>query len=1546
MSDSSVTTALEQAMPASAGTFAFPLSYPQRRLWFVYQLEQESRSYNIPVSLRLSGKLDVDCLRRSFEEIIRRHESLRTTFSLKEGEPVQVVHPPHPVKLPIIDLSLFDPAEREQMALQLRREYIDQRFVLERGPLLRFRLLRHSDTEYEVHLVLHHIISDGWSEGLLMRELQALYVAYRSGRPSPLPELKIQYADYSLWQHEWLAGEVLQEQLEYWRNKLKGAPVVEIPRDYPRPQKTSYRGEMVRFRFSRKLTEAIKDLARNQNVTTFMVLLGAYKLLLRKYSGQTDICVGTVVANRGQRETEDLIGFFVNTLVLRTDLSGRITFSGLLRRIQATTVEAYAHQSVPFEKIVEEVNPERYAGGTPFIQAGLAFQNVPADDSSKFGDLEISAIRNDHNYSLIDFGISLSEDPNGMDGILMYSTDLFTRRRMERLIEHFQEVLESVTADPSRSTDDVVVFSREERETLVDEWNRTANSIDPAPVHRLFERQAAEGPDSIAVIHNNSRVSYRQLNERVNQVAHYLRSLGVGPETRVGICLDRSPEMLAAVLGVLKGGGAYVPLDPLHPVDRLRFVSEDSQLSVVLTTANYANKLFTGVQAVAMDSCDELSRQSRANPAPVGHPENLAYIIYTSGSTGTPKGVLIAHGGLTNAIQAGIDILAVNRSTRLSQLASLTFDASAAEIFIPLCAGGSLCIIGSEKLLSGEQFVGTLNQESIDMLGGVPSLLTMLSPEYLPSLRTVIVGGESCPPDVAASWLKSKKLFNAYAPTEATIFSTLVECRLERCKGALPLGRPVANVRMYILDDSLHPVPFGAVGEICIGGLGIARGYWHRTALTAERFVPDPFADQAGARLYRTGDLARFRPDGDMEFLGRLDDQVKLRGYRIELGEIETALLQLSEVSQCTVAVRTDDGGNKQLVAYVVPRYGEQIETSKLKSKLRIKVPEYMVPAAIVPMAALPVTPNGKVDRHALPAPQFVTEETYTAPRTPLEDILARIWMDVLGVERVGVHDNFFDLGGHSLLATQITSRLRAAGIEIPLAALFEEPTVARLALKAQSGSSDNMALIPPPLHPRDRSLPAPLSFSQQRLWFLNQLDAGSRSNNVPLVLRITGELDPVAFEAAMRESIRRHEVLRTIFPSVDGVPYQKVAPDTAFSVERSDLTHLPPEERESRMRTLAAEYATRPFELEKTIATRAVLFALDTYEHVFCMTVHHISFDGESLQILMEELAALYKQFAAGQVPVMPELPIQYADAAAWEREWLQGEVLEAHLKYWRDTLDGCTQRLILPTNFPRPQVWSAKGAKHEIEIPREVARGLEELGRRAAVTEFMMVLALVDIWLAYFSGQNDILVGSPVSNRLQLETEPLIGFFINTLVFRVQIQPKMRFLDLLNVARRNALRSYAYQALPFDKLVDDLQVERNPSYNPLFQVMLNYVKGAEKDLQIGGLTLQPVSLGAVQASFDLHLGAYPTAKGIDCVCTYAADLFQPSTIEGMMAVFKELARIVSSRPECTVEELTATLRQFEYQRTIDSKRERAEQQLSGLHRARRRVATAMDKA
>jgi amino acid adenylation domain-containing protein len=1032
-----------------------PLSFAQARLWFLSQLSGESATYNMLEPLHLVGSLNIGALEMAVQEIVQRHEVLRTNFKIVNDSPVQVISKHITLTMPVVNWQCLKEEEQSTQVQQLAIAESQEPFDLSNGPLLRVTLVRLREKSHVLLLTMHHIVSDGWSMGVFIEELSALYSAFCAGQPLQLPKLTIQYADFAHWQQQWLTGEILQTQLNYWKQQLASVPpLLELPTDRPRPSIQTFQGSSVYFQLNQELTTKLKTLSQQSGATLFMSLLAAFATLLSRYSGQEDIVIGSPIANRNRSEIESLIGFFVNTLVLRAQLEGNPTFIELLERVRSITLAAYEHQDLPFEKLVSELQPERSLSHTPLFQVMFALQNAPMG-KLELPDLTMTPLKMESVNARFDLTLLMEETEAELIGEFVYNKDLFDASTITRMAGHFQILLEGIVSNSQQRVAQLPLLTPTEQHQLLEQWNDTqADYPHDKCIHQLFEQQVEQTPDAIAVVFENEQLTYRELNNRANQLAHYLQAKGVKPEVMVGICVERSLEMIVGLLGIFKAGGAYVPLDPAYPEDRLSFMLSDSQVGILLTQQKLLAFLpNSATQIICLDADWEvISQESYTNAISTVQPSNLAYVIYTSGSTGKPKGVLVAHQGLCNLANSLIRVFDVDADSRVLQFASFSFDASISEIAMALCVGAQLCLGTRESLLPGLNLMQLLHKTRITHITLPPSALAAMPNVEYPDLRTIAVAGEACPPDLVVQWSNGRRFINGYGPTESTVGATTAICT-SNSKSQPPIGRPLDNIQVYILDRYLQPVPIGVPGELHIGGAGLARGYLNRPELTLEKFIPNPFSKKDAARLYKTGDKARYLPDGNIEFLGRIDQQVKIRGFRIELGEIEALLSQHPQVREGVVVVKEDQPSGKRLVAYIVsnvlPNF-EPLTTGELRSYLKEKLAEYMVPSAFVMLESLPLTPNGKVDRKALSTIEVThseLESTLVLPRTPLEEILANTWAEILGLEQVGINHNFFELGGHSLLATRVISRIDdVLQVELPLRTLFEKQTVAELA--------------------------------------------------------------------------------------------------------------------------------------------------------------------------------------------------------------------------------------------------------------------------------------------------------------------------------------------------------------------------------------------------------------------------------------------------------------------------------------------------------------------
>ncbi len=1496
-----------------------PLSFAQQRLWFVDQLGNEPALYNVPLILSLTGTLNRLALYQALQEIIRRHSILRTTIYSIKGSPFQSISDLSTPATSFIDLMIFEETQEgsskenlythPRVIAEMQKE-VARPFDLSTGPLLRIRLLRVQTDQHILMLTMHHTITDGWSLSLLVEELNTLYNAFTAGHPSPLPALSIQYGDFVVWQREHQAAH-FTEDLEYWKKRFSLLPPsLALPLDYPRPAVQTFAGDSLRFQISSSLTQQLLALSLQEGVTLFMTLLSAFLVLLARYCGQEDLVVGTVVANRFRPELEALIGFFANTLALRADVSNNPTVRELLQRVSTIALEAYRHQDTPFEQVVDAVvaPSQRDPARSPLFQVLFLLQNMPAT-TLDLQHLRVQTIEVTLPVSQFDLSFLLEEISAGLRLTIEYNTQLFAPATIERLQAHYHTLLLAFCAQPDRRIQEIPLLSEAEQNHLLGNWYVYKTPFRAARcLHELFAEQVERTPAAIAVQEGERSLSYQELNWRGNQLAHELRSLGVGPDTLVGLCLDRSVEQIVGLLAILKAGGAYIPLDPLLPPERLEYILADAQMKLVLTQQDYLDRINSrGRDLLCLDITAELYGEQRYMDLPGGvNPLNLAYVIYTSGSTGRPKGVMISHQGLENLVRSQIDILGVRPTSRVLQFASLSFDASVSEIFMALCTGATLCLETKDALLPGAELIGLIGQRAITIVTLPPSVLHALSDGDMPTVETIVSAGEICPAETATHWARERAFFNAYGPTEVTVCATMGKYTDPGLKPTI--GYPIKNTRIYVLDKYLSPVPIGVVGEIFIGGPGLGRGYLGRADLTAEAFVPDPFATIPGERLYRTGDLARYLSDGTLDFISRADYQIKLRGFRIELGEIEHALCDQPAIHQAVVLLREDQPGLSQLVAYVQPVAGHVVNKDLLRLALKERLPSYMIPAIIVSLETLPLTLSGKIDRKQLPAPdklQLVERPLNDMPQGPLEEALTHIWQRILRLPAVGRTDNFFELGGHSLLAMQVVVAIREE-LQVPLLIrqFFAVPTIVELAafmerkhLTAPDQPETRRDTLPP-LLPVARTGEFPLSFAQQRLWFMDQLEGSSATYNIPVALQIIGNLDLPVLQHCIREIVRRHESLRTTFPKGQDSPIQCIHMLPLAPVE---VVEFSPGENSDLVLQVIQTEVQLPFDLATGPLLRIRVLRLSQQKHILIFVMHHIISDGWSMGVLAQELSLLYNAFCAGKPSPLPELPIQYVDFVAWQRSYLQGSRLTAQLAYWKQHLTGASP-LNLPIDHPRAVTYSMPGATSSVQWPQSLTQKLLTFSQQENVTLFMTLLTGLLMLLGYSSGQEDITIGTPIANRSHPALEALVGLFVNTLALRTSLAGNPIGRELLQRVRDVMLSGYEHQDVPFEQVVEAVPFQRQPGISPLFQTLFVLQNTATVDLSLTNLQVKPLDIQSVTAKLDLSVGAEINVEGLSLGMEYNTQLFEQTTIQRLQAQYRVLIEQLVTHPEWTL--------------------------------------------
>lgn len=1474
---------------------AMPVSFAQRRFWVLDQLDEEA-AYTLPAGLRLDGALDVSALERSLNFIVARHESLRTVFAIEGDEPVQVVLPTLLVSLPIEDLSAVPESEREQLVRERADTNANCAFDIAAGPLFRASLLRLSESSHVLLLSLHHIVADGWSMGIIFDELEAAYTAYVAGNEPALAPLPLQYPDFAVWQRRAIQGVSAARQIAYWQDRLRDLTPLELPTDFARPAIQTLNGDHRELHIEPDVAEGIRSLARRQGATPFVGFLSAFVALLHRYTGQADVVVGSLTSGRRRPEVEPLIGLFLNTLAIRTSVNPEASFLDLIRDVRESATGAYANQDVPFEHVVDAVQPTRDRSRSPIFQVAFQLLETLARDI-KLPGLAASRVSGSKHSAKFELTLMLHAAPRGgLRAVLEYNADLFDGATIERMLAHYANLLAGVVRDAGAAVGRLPLMDAGEYQTVTASVNAPVEPLPEWTVPARVLQHAGQIPDAIAVGAIDGQLTYAELAARSAGVSAQLRALGVGEGHRVAVCMERTTALIVALLAVQRAGAAYVPLDPAHPADRLTYVLSDADVRVLLSDRATIARLpsvscptllaheFAAVASVAPDDVLAMPEVSGDTPA---------YAIYTSGSTGKPKGVVIPHRALSNFLSSMAQRPGLQAGDAVVAVTTVAFDIAGLELFLPLTTGARVELASHAVATDGLALRSLIEATTASNSGGrtliqaTPATWTLLIEAGWRGSPSVIVlcGGEAWPPNLAASLLpRCGALWNVYGPTETTIWSARYQVTTP---DRLQLGEPLANTSLLVLEPTNDPAPLGVPGELWIGGDGLAIGYHNRPELTAEKFVEHP----RFGRIYRTGDRARRTVQGSLVYMGRLDDQIKLRGFRIELGEIESVLAQQPGVAQSVVALRRDTA-EPRLVGYVVFAPGGDDEASRIAAlvePMRRALPEYMVPSAIIAVEKLPLSPSGKVDRRALPAPPADTvlvSTEFVAPRNETEQQIAAVWGAVLGRDRVGVFDDFFDLGGHSLLAMRIVARLAdVLPNRLTIGMLFAARTIAALSelVTVEQGARSEATRMDR-VTPRATGEPTPLSFAQELVWLYEQLKPGTAAYHIPMARRVHGDVDARALERALNLLVARHESLRTSFVEQNGAVEQVIGENTVVSIETHDLRALDSIARSAESELLLREAALRPFDLAASSKPRVLLVRFSDDEWLMLIVVHHIVFDGASAGVFMGELAAAYAAELAGHAPHFSPLPMQLADYAAWERRELSTERLAPELAFWREELKGAPSSVELPTDFAQTANVVGPGGRVQVMLPRESAISIQAVAKALNVTPFVVLMSAFQTLLHRYSGQSDIVVGTAVAGRERSGTAELIGYLSNTLAVRGEFADGITFAELLAQLQRRILRALDHQDVPYEKIVRDLRVGLPGTEQTLFRVMFTMQDSDISVPRLGAATIEPLGVDLGAAKFDLTVSAAALADGVDLVVEYRSDLFRRDTIVRMI--------------------------------------------------------------
>ncbi len=1495
---------------------ALPLSYAQERLWFIDKLGG-SVHYHVSIVEQFDGNLDVPILKNALQDVINRHEILRTVIREKDSIVQQEVLSVEDWQMEYEELKV---AHNSKQLDDFIFDYIQLPFDLSKDYPIRARLYEIGKEQYVLLLIVHHIVLDGWSQNILMNEIRAIYDARSKGQLPTLPNLPIQYADYAMWQRNELSGDVLEQKLTYWEKRLSGVAHLNLPLDFVRPAIQSTNGSFIEFELTTSESEALYKITKKEDITLFVLMLSTFKVLLSRYSGQTDICVTSPVANRGQKELENLLGFFINTIVLRSDLSHDPIFRDLLQEVKSMWLETYSYQDTPFEKVVERVVEDRDMSMNPLSQVVFVLQNAPRkiQPPNKSKEKKSSAIESNlvdvsgkeeyHKIAKFDLTVNAIEMEGTIRIVMEYCTDLFQRSTIEKMGRHFRNLLNSAALEPGLKLSELEMLGKAEKKQLLELNGPEIAFPDAITVVDLFDDQVLKTPMNTAVVFKEESITYTELDRRSNQIAHFLHQKGVRAESLVGICLDRSIEMVIGIMGILKAGGVYVPIDPDYPADRIAYILDDANAPFIISKESFGHLLENFERKlILLDRDSKIIDGFPQERLPISLlPSNAMYIIYTSGSTGQPKGVVIEHRNIVRLFKSDKSLYDFGSTDVWTLFHSFCFDFSVWEMYGALLFGGKLVVVPKETTKDPIEYSTLLQQEAVTILNQTPGSFYNLQNHYLDqypesTIRFVIFGGEALDPKQLGRWKNQYpqcRLINMYGITETTVHATFKEIlEVDIDLGISNIGNAIPTLNCYILDENRNLLPEGIGGEIYVSGAGLARGYLNRLALTDQRFIANPFIHDSTthSKLYKTGDLGRWLPDGSIEYLGRKDDQVKIRGYRIELGEIESALQTCTFVRHGVVLAKEDKRKGKRLVAYIVPKGNYQKE--KIQAYLKSKLPKFMIPSLLIDIAQLPLTSNGKLDKDALPDPDnsHLVNNDYLEPRDEVESKIVEIWKELLGVERVGIQDDFFELGGHSLLATRVVSAIRKdLDAELGTQDVFLSPTVMELAelirekqLTDQPGRIKREGIIAIPVRPER----IPLSYAQERLWFVDKL-SGSVQYHMPYIQTFSTELSVDVLKQSLNQLVSRHEILRTVIHEKEGQTYQQIMKENSWEL---GLTDLDKNVSSAELQSLINNEIDSPFDLTRDYTLRARLFKVGSKGYVLVLVLHHIASDGWSSNILVNELFELYLSGINNKKPTLDPTTIQYADFAIWQRKNLTGKVLEEQIDYWKTKLQG-VQPLQLPLDYKRPVLQSTKGSTIPFQIDQELTNKLHLLCQEKGVTIFMLLLTAFKVLLYRYSGQSDICIGTPFANRSIKELENLVGFFVNMVVLRTNLQGDPTFDESLEFVKQTSLDAYKYQDTPFEKVVDSIIEERDLSRNPLFQAVFvlqnapSEIKLKNEDNKLSDMEAVMrsnakvgVENGERSARYDLTLKAVEREEYLFFNFDYCTDLFKATTIDRM---------------------------------------------------------------